>query len=519
MGVGNAGPQRGQSRVLGIWLVLCCFWWGFGPWQVRAASLAPSSLVNQALEQLQRENYEEALELLTRAWQEGVRTPEAALLLGRTYRSLLNYREARTYLEEALRLRPDFREAQFLLADTLVGLDQPALARPLLHELEAAGFMPGPTAYVLGLAYYKEKKFDRAVDYFRKAQADPKLAQDAKFQESLALAAQMRLTEAKKVIQEAISLNPQSPTAGFAQGYASVLDRRLKEYQRFRFNAAAGFDYDSNVTLQPGAGDVAAQVTGREDVFWSLMASLEYNMMPSGPFALWGFYGYYQTFHHKLTDYDLISNTAGLVPVYTWSNSRLWLPFVFNNSLVGYKPYLTSYTLAPTYLYLFTPKLGLEVGMRLTYRDFWFPAAFPQDVRTGRVLGGSIAGYYFLKNQEGYLQLRFSYDRDWTLGRNWDSNSYRLTLGFLYPVTQKLKVKGSADFILQPYDNYWFDGNPFVKHPKRHDQIFIGSVEVTQKLVKGLELSGHYYYVRDDSNTPLYNYHRHIVGLQLGYRY
>jgi|YNPNPStandDraft_1061719.scaffolds.fasta_scaffold00062_11 tetratricopeptide (TPR) repeat protein len=490
-----------------------------GLYQGWAASPPPTALLNQAQEQLQRENYEEALELLTQAWRQGVRTPEAALLLGQTYRALLNYREARVYLEEAVRLRPGFREAQFLLADTLVGLDQPALARPILHELEAAGFNPGPTAFALGLAYYKEKQYEQALTYFRRAQADPKLAQEAKFQESMALAALMRLTEAKKVMQEAISLNPQSPTAGFAQGYASVLDRRLKEYQRFRFTAAAGFDFDSNVTLQPGAADVASLVSGREDVFWSLAASLEYNFLPPGPFALWGFYGYFQTLHHKLSDYDLISNSTGVVPVYTWSHSRLWVPLVFNNSLVGYKPYLTSYMVAPTYLYLFTPKLGVEAGLRLYYRDYWFAAAFPQDVRTGRGLGASLAGYYFLKNQEGYLVLRFSYDRDWTLGRNWDSNSYRLTLGFLYPVTQSLKVRGSADFILQPYDNFWFDGNPFVVHPKRHDKIFIGGLELTQRIYKNLELSGHYYFVRDDSNTPLYDYHRHIVGVQLGYRY
>jgi hypothetical protein len=45
---------------------------------------------------------------------------------------------------------------------------------------------------------------------------------------------------------EAIGLNPESTAAGFAQGYAAVLDRQIKDYQRFRFNAYGGFDYDSN---------------------------------------------------------------------------------------------------------------------------------------------------------------------------------------------------------------------------------------------------------------------------------
>ena len=137
-------------------------------------------MVQQAQQELSRENYEEALVFLTKAWQEGVRTPEAAFLLGRTYRSMLNYQEARWYLQEAVRLKPDYREAQLLLADTLVGLDQGAQALPVLMELEAAGYEPGHTNYILGLAHYKEKNYTQAVQYFRKAQQDPKLAQAAK---------------------------------------------------------------------------------------------------------------------------------------------------------------------------------------------------------------------------------------------------------------------------------------------------------------------------------------------------
>jgi len=502
-----------------IFLVLL---WGCGlaaPTAALAAPPADTAVVQQALQQINKENYEEALDLLTRAWRDGVRTPETAFLLGRTYRYLLKYQEARQYLEEAIRLKPGFREAQLLLADTLIGLDQPTLARPVLLELDAQGFEPGHTAFILGMAYYKEKNYSQAVHYFRKAQQDPNLAQEAKFQESMALAAQNRLTEAKKTMQEAINLNPQSTTAGFAQGYAAVLDRRLKSYQRFRFNVYTGFDYDSNVTLEPGDPSAAAFVSGRDDVFWSLAAALEYNIMPPGPFAMWAFYGYYQNFHRRLTNYDLFSNTVGVVPAYTWPNSRLWMPFAFNYSDVGYSKYSTSYILSPTYLYLFTPNVGVEVGMRLARRYYWFPVSFPQDDRTGRWLAGSLACYYFIKNQEGYLQARFTYERDWTGGSNWDSNVFRFTVSALYPVTNGLKIKGIADLIIQPYDNLWYGGNPFVPNPKRDDLIFIGGVEITQTIYKGLEVNAHYYYIRDDSNISLYDYHRHIVGVQLGYRY
>jgi tetratricopeptide (TPR) repeat protein len=496
--------------------------WGCGlaaPLGATAAPLAKEAVVEQARQELGRENYEEALDLLTRAWGDGVRTPEAAFLLGRTHRYMLNYKDARWYLQEALRLKPGYREAQLLLADTLVGLDQPAEALPILRELEAAGFEPGHTAYIMGQAQFKNKQFPQAVTSFRKAQQDPKLAQDAKFQEAMALSAQNRVRDAQKTLTEAIGLNPQSATAGFAQGYAAVLDRRAKDYQRLRFTAFGGFDYDSNVSIQPGDDVGFVQISGKNDVFWSLAASLEYNIMRPGPFALWTYYGYYQNFHHKLTNFDLWSNSAGVVPTYTWAQSRLSVPFNFNYSTVGYDPYSTSFALAPTYLYLFTPKVAVEGGVLLARRNYWFPAYIDEDQRSGDALGGTMAAYYFLKNQEGYLQARFTFEREFTLGGNWDSSSYRFGLAFQYPVFPKLKVKATADLVLQPYDNYWTNGIRGADNPKRYDNIFIGGLEITRKLPKNLEINAHCYYVRADSNISLYDYDRLITGVQFGYRY
>lgn len=503
-------------------VILVAVVWGLtlaSPGGAWAAPPAASGLVEEARQQLSRENFEEAQELLSRAWREGVRTPEAAYLLGRTYRSMLNYPEARRYLEEAVRLKPGYQEAQLLLADVLLSLDQPAPARSLLKELEAKGYEPGNTAFLLGQAAYKEKNYPQAVDYFRQAQKDPRLAQDAKFQESMALAAQNRLPEAQKAMQEAIGLNPLSPTAGMAQGFASSLASRSKDYQRFRFYGTVGFDYDSNVTLSSGDPGSAQLVSGKADGFYSQSALFEYNLMRPGPFALWGFYSYYQNFHFKLGNYDLWSNTVGLAPTYTWANSRLWVPFAYNYSNVGSDKYSTSYNLAPTYLYLFTPNQGVEVGARLARRYYWFPFPFQQEDRSGRTVGGTLAYYRFFKNQEGYFQARFSYEHDFTGGNNWDSNNYRLGLAVLYPATQSLKIRAFTDFTLQPYQYQWTDGNPFVRYPKRDDKILMAGVEVTQQIYKGLEINAHYYYVREDSNIPLYDYDRHIVGAQLGYRY
>ena len=140
---------------------------------------------------------------------------------------MLNYAKAKEYLQEALRLKRDFRPAQLMLADTYLALDQPKEARPVLQDLLASGDEPGQTAFLMGVAATKEGQYSEALEYFRKAESEPKVAQEAKFQASLALAALNRVNEAKTAMQESIALNPQSQTADFAKRYMGVLSQRV----------------------------------------------------------------------------------------------------------------------------------------------------------------------------------------------------------------------------------------------------------------------------------------------------
>lgn len=477
-------------------------------------------LMQKITQNVSQENYEEALRDLEIAWQQGPKTAEKAFLFGMVYRKMMRYKEARGYLEEALRLRPSFPEAQLMLADTLIALNQPDQAQPLLQQLQASGYEFGQVAFLQGMAAYKQQQFSDAVEYFRLAQEDPKLAQEAKFQESMALAAQNRLAEARRTMESAVDLNPQSPLAGLAQGYVSALDVRLKEVPRFRFFGGVGFDYDSNVTLQPGGPTTGVQfVSGKSDWFYSQSARLEYNLIPNRPLALWAQYSYYQNFHLKITEFDLWSNTFSLIPAYTWPNSRFWMPFTYNYTDVGSSKYFTSFNLYPTYLHLYNNNVGIEVGMRMGRNYYWFPVFLGEDDRSGRYIGGTLAYYYFIKNQTGYFQARFSYTHDFTAGSNWENNSYTAGLSALYPINSGLKVRGFVDFSLQQYVFDFFNGNPLETNPPRRDRILIAGVEITKDIYKGLEFNAHYYFIRDNSNVSIYDYSRHIVGCQVGYRY
>ena len=501
-----------------LWGVLV-IWWVLFAGLALAASEYDEVLVEQARQDIAQENYQEALEALTLSWQKGTRTAEKALLLGQVCRFRMDYPKAQEYLEEALFIKPDLAEARFLLADTLIALNKPELARPHLEELHRIGYLPTKTAFLLGLVSAREGDYARAVDYFRRAEEDPEVAQEAKLQISMALASQRRLKEARQTLQEALALGPQTQTGWFAERYASSLEKRIEELHPLRFNVSVGVDYDSNVTLQPGDPAAAKLVSGAGDVVYTQTANLEFNPFPLDPFGLLFQYSYYQNFHPRISTYDMLSHVWGLCPNYSFQNSRVWLPFSFNYTDVQSDKYYTAFLLTPTYLHMVSARVGVEVGARFARKYYWTPVFLPEDDRSAHNYGSSLGIYYFIKNQEGFFQARFSYEHDGTAGSNWDSSSYRLLLAALYPVNKWLKLNAFVDLVLQPYEHRWFNGDPLATFPKREDRILLTGLQATSEIYKGLEFNVHYFFVRDDCNVALYDYKRHIVGCQLGFRY
>jgi tetratricopeptide (TPR) repeat protein len=484
-------------------------------------------MVQQAVQNIQQENYDEAVALLTEAWKKGARTPEKAFLLGQTYRLMLNYPKAREFLEEALRLKPNFPQAQLMLADTLLALDKSQEAVPILQKLEATGYEPGQMAFLLGMALVKAGKYSEALDYFRKAQQDPKVAQEAAFQASLALAALNRLKEARSTMEKAIVLNPETPTADFAKRYMGLLEKRLDEIRPFRFGASVGVDYDTNVTLQPGGGG-ATQVAGQGDLVYTQTATAEYNLFAGKPFNLLAQYSYYENFHRRIPTYDMLSHFCALIPTYNFKSARFWLPLSYNYADVQSDKYYVGYLATPTLLYLLNPTIGLEVGARYNRKYYWMThQSLSQDDRSGKNFGGSLGAYYFFKQQKGFFQLRFSYEHDSTTGTNWDCNTFRMLLAVLYPVTDKLRFNAFLDMYLQPFEQTFYNGatvgniagNPLIPNPKRDDQVLITGVQVSYEIIKRVEFNVHYFFTRDKSNISLYNYSRNIFGCQLGFRY
>ncbi len=512
------GFIRGSARRLRLLLVsgmLLCL---LAAMPAGAQTPYDDILVAQGLRHLQAENVDEALVDLLTAWEKGTKTAEKAYYLGIAYFRLTQYDRAVDFMTRAVELDPTFQEARLQLAAIHLALDRPGEAQPLLEELAAAGYKPTHTAMLLGQVALRQKRYDAAAGYFREAAADPMLAQQAKLQEGLALSYLDRHTEARWALEQAISLNPTSREAGFAQRYVDALRRRQQEVQHWHLRVGVSFDYDSNVSISPGDPAAAKIIpTGKGDVVFTQLGNIEYDFFPTKPYSLVASYNLFMTWHHRLTLYDVISHTFGLTPSYRLAQGTFWLPFRYNYTDLDSNKYWTAFTLTPTYLHMVKPNLGLETGLKLARNYYWWLQPFPEENRSSRNLGGNLGMYYFFKRQQGFIQARFSYEYNQAAGNNWTSSMYSLLFNVLYPVTETLRLNPSVELISQPFDHRWFDGLEY--QAKRRDKIMVAGLQVLYRIYKGFDLNLHYYYVRDDSNLPLYDYDRHITGLLIEYRY
>jgi hypothetical protein len=293
---------------------------------------------------------------------------------------------------------------------------------------------------------------------------------------------------------------------------------QAQEGQPWSLEANAVMDYDFNASQQPNSPTAAAFVRGRGDFVYSNLAKVAYTLFYDKPYNIELKYNLFQNFHHRLSQYDVLSHTFTCTPSYSFGSTRLALPFNYNYTDVESDKYVTSYNLAPNAFYRFNDVIGLEAGMTLTRQYNATPVFLRQFDRTGRGIGANAAFYYFFDEKGGYVQARFTWEFYNATGRNNDGNNLHWILLAYYPVNQQFNVQVFADLGYLPYDHRYFDGSG-TPYPKRTDTNLNLGLVATYNIYKGLDVSAHYYYTSQGSNIALYAYERHVVGVQVGYRY
>ncbi len=141
----------------------------------------------RAIEEFNSKDFGAAETSLLKAKESGADSAVTLYYLGLTYKELLIFDKAISFLNDAAEETPGIKEAFFPLAEIYFHMGKPLKALSEIENAEKAGVKPGFTAYLKGLILMSRKSFDEAIKAFEKAKReDQGLANAAEYQINIA---------------------------------------------------------------------------------------------------------------------------------------------------------------------------------------------------------------------------------------------------------------------------------------------------------------------------------------------
>lgn len=490
---------------------------------------AEDTLLQKGIEQYRAENFEEALEIFKEAYKTSP-TTTLSFYLGLTYKQTGDLRKAKEYFIESLTKTPKVFDSYVELVEVLYTLDELDEAKKWLSEAEEQKIMPAKIAYLRGLIFLKENKTTEAIASFKRAkEIDKTLTQAADVQIAIALSRERKITEAMEVLKALIQIDPTSEIAEFSKDYIVTLERLKEEFKEWRVSFNVGYLYDDNVVSKPSETigiPAIDEVTGKSDSAVYGSFRLQYRPMLKGNFTFSSDLNLYTKRYFDNQAYDTVNASLTLTPGYGFKEGAVTLPFEFYYMTLNDKKYMTIMSVRPT-INLQVLEMGiLQFSVGYAKRDMlrYIEGADPNEDRDSNVYNALLGFYYTFSEGKGLLWTRYEFQIDDTEGRNWKSNSNRVSAGIIYRLIESLNIIGSIDHTWQNFRNISTlsgIGIPgFPDEPsKRKDKVLNINAGLSYDMFKFLRLNLNYTHTRASSNFAIYDYKRNLYSLEFSFNF
>lgn len=467
---------------------------------------ASGDTLASARDQYAAQNYEEALDLLTRTVPKPRGVP-ATRLLGLTYYHMLKYQEALPLLQEALPAYPADGELHHALADVLLALGQPQTA---LGQVEKAQNLAPQSAsnYALAgrilLALGREGEARAAWE--RAIALDPVASAPLAMELTRYYARQGKTDLARELAQRTVDAAPETFEADelrLALQQLQTAPRSLAVHLGYRV------EYDSNVVLEPD--DTVAVLPGdkgKSDVRNVFFADLlgRYNVAPH--WDLFGEAHLYQSVYDKLDDYAQFRQNYVLSLGWSDPGYGFRMPYEFTNVLLDGVNYLTAHTVSPG-AYVRLGEVTLHGFFRYEDNDFDEDVRL-QESRSGKSTGGGALLLWPFHSGRGSVRLLFDGAHVDAEGVNWERDEYSLLAEAGYRWLPEFNTRLGVQFIRQRYD----DVHDVFLVRRRDDgtELFLSA---DYRFYENWELNFNAAWVDWDSNIDIYQYPRSVVAVGL----
>jgi len=474
--------------------------------------MATETLLEKGIQNYRQENYEEALEIFTRAKSVTGDSAPLAYYLGLTHKQLGDLIKAAGYLKEAIGLDPTIPQAYTELIQILYNLADFQEAKKWLNVAEGRKFQSGLLSFLNGLILAGEGRNTEALAAFEEAKKlDPSLEAQASFQIAVIQTKERRYQKARETLKAVIAIDPAADLSNFAREYEQSLTRIVSKHQPWGGVAGAGYQYDDNVILYPSSAIPGLLITGEADSSILATFRLYYNPLLEGPWLFNAQYSLYSNTYFKVHSYDLINQTLSATPGYSVGRNTFTLPVLYSYVWLGGIPYQGVFSARPTWSFITFRDHLSQISAGYARRNVFTAPLMEDEDRDGNLLLGS-ASYIIPFWEKGILNLTYEYSHDMTVGKNWENRGQRLNLNLLVPISKTLSFTLSGEYFYQDYANI-----NSVFEVKRLDKTYSGTIGLIWGPIKNLNVTLQYYAARAESNMAIYDYRRNVYTLGLEY--
>lgn len=480
-----------------------------------------AALLREGIEQYNRENYEEAIEVLTKARAADPASAEAAFYLGMAYRQINDIPNAFRHFSDAVSLRPLTDNAILEMIETATLMDKADVALKWVAVAEEHKVYPARVAFLKGAALAKAKNYEEAIASFEKAKKlDPAYAQAADFQIGVCYMNQRQYGRASELFKSAITQDPLSDMASYARRYQEAAEQWRYLERPLRLTIGVTGQYDSNYRalgdtyeLAPAAYNAAIEETKKQSLVMQNTVRLDFIPVLPAPFVFNAGYAALNTLHQRYsTENDTLANSFTLAPGLQFDSFAVNLVANYTHNLKrdpSYSRYSEISSIGPLVRVLLSKNHILEISGAYTRKNYFQAVSNPElEDQTSKGLDSSL-GWVWLYGEGGLFNLKVGYGRDNAEGLHYDSQTYRAAASLIYPLGQTLRLQLGAEFALQDYKN----ANTFFDDIYRKDRTYSGTVGLTWAACKYADVIAQYLYNRVDSNIYAFDYDRHVFSL------
>jgi len=280
-------------------------------------------------------------------------------------------------------------------------------------------------------------------------------------------------------------------------------------YANFRLGA----QYDNNVGAWPwDDAFVQAQNLDEDQDDWAAVANLalDWQRVSDSPWTFRAGYWLYADAHLSYDQYNLTGQALTLEPGYGQGRISCRLPVSVNFSTEDNLTDSYGWSVQPTLALELAKNHSLEAWGAASQTGYQSPdSSLAGDDQDADTLGGG-GGYLFLFSG-GFFRLSGDWRTVEADGDNWDRESVLGAAVARVPLGSRLALTLSGVMEDVEYDN----PHSFFNEA-RQDTIFTTSADLTFRAAGPWEFWLLYNFTRADSNLPLYEYDRHVIGAGLG---